>query len=175
MQGIKELVAGTIERHQTHSYQLTVDDALSVVGGNAQHGLGESEARTLCRRSKFSALAAGIEQIHHTWVESLTALGDHFRRRAFSTLTDELELLRFIDQLQYDCGDCIVIAGFSQEDIGAGVESALSVRLIDACGPKENRSVLVKLSQFLAKLDSRSFGELARDHVQIIISRTSNP
>jgi hypothetical protein len=102
-------------------------------------------------------------------------LGDPFRRSAFSTLTDELELLRFIDQLEYDCGDCIVIAGFSQEDIGAGVESPLSVRLIDACGPKENRGMLVKLSQFLAKLDSRSVGELARDHVQIIISRTSNP
>ena len=87
----------------------------------------------------------------------------------------KLELLRFINQLEYDCGDCIVIARFSQEDIGPGVESVLSVRLIDACGPKENRSVPVKLSQFLAKLYSCSVGELARDHVQIIISRTSNP
>ena len=39
------MVAATIERHQRDLYQLTVDEALSVLGGDAQHGLSKSEAR----------------------------------------------------------------------------------------------------------------------------------
>lgn len=39
------MVAATIERHQPDSYQLTVDEALNVLGGDAQYGLSESEAR----------------------------------------------------------------------------------------------------------------------------------
>jgi Ca2+-transporting ATPase len=39
------LVAATIERHQPDSYQLTVDEALNVLGGDGQNGLSENEAR----------------------------------------------------------------------------------------------------------------------------------
>jgi magnesium-transporting ATPase (P-type) len=45
VEGIKNLVAATIEKHQPDSYQLTVDEALNELGGDAQHGLSESEAR----------------------------------------------------------------------------------------------------------------------------------
>ena len=40
-----ENIAATIERHQPDSYQLTVDQALNVLGGDAQHGLSKTEAR----------------------------------------------------------------------------------------------------------------------------------
>ncbi len=45
LEGIEELVAATIESHQSDAYQLTVDEALNVLGGDAQHGLSEREAR----------------------------------------------------------------------------------------------------------------------------------
>ena len=38
-------IAAPIERHQPDSYQLTVDEALNVLGGDAQHGLSDTEAR----------------------------------------------------------------------------------------------------------------------------------
>ena len=92
-----------------------------------------------------------------------------------SLRTDELELLRFIDQLAYDCQYRIVFAGFTQKEISPGLKSTLSVRLINACGPKENRSLPVKLPQFLTKLNSGPVAEFAGDHVQIAIDGTSDP
>ena len=43
--GVKEVAAATIERNQPNPYQLTVDEALSVLGADAQRGLSEDEAR----------------------------------------------------------------------------------------------------------------------------------
>ena len=59
VEGIKELVAATIKRHQRDSYQLTVDEALSVLGGDAQHGLSESEARRRLEEYGKNEIATG--------------------------------------------------------------------------------------------------------------------
>jgi hypothetical protein len=59
------LVAATIQRHQRDSYQLTVDDALSVLGGDAQHGLSESEARA--RLVKYGKNEIATEEPAPAW------------------------------------------------------------------------------------------------------------
>ena len=41
----KAMIAATIKRNQPEAHQLTVDEALSVLGVDAQRGLGEDEAR----------------------------------------------------------------------------------------------------------------------------------
>jgi Ca2+-transporting ATPase len=65
VKGIKELVAATIERHQPDAYQLTVDEALNVLGGDAQHGLTESEARA--RLGEYGKNEIATEEPAPTW------------------------------------------------------------------------------------------------------------
>ena len=59
------MVAATIERHQRDSYQLTVDEALSALGSDAQHGLSESEARA--RLVKYGKNEIATEEPAPAW------------------------------------------------------------------------------------------------------------
>ena len=59
------MVAATIERPQRDSYQLTVDETLSVFVGDGQHGLSEGEARA--RLEKYGKNEIATEKPAPAW------------------------------------------------------------------------------------------------------------